>query len=414
FGPLGRSSPSALTHSTRALDSVKLAITLDSATPEIKSAALSALAGNAQGTRWLLDTHQKGELPKELVEQAGRLLRNSPFQGERNRALTLFPAPGKLNPKNLPAISELAKRTGDAARGKAVWNASFAGAAQCSKCHMVRGVGGQVGPDLAMIGKKGSRENILESILQPSKAIADQYVQHAVTTTAEVTVSGLLVADTPEAITLRDANGKDTTIAKKDVAGEVRKLKISIMPEDVVAALTEDELADLVAYLETLKVAAYTPDAFHVTGPFPAESMDAALDKEYGPEKAAFDAGAKFGQLTWKTIRPDGKGYFDLAAMHGSAANNSASYLYAEVDSPAGQDAEVLLGPDDGARLWVNGKEVFTSRETRAATPEQHKVAVKLAKGKNAILLKVANGNNPHGVYFSLASAEEVKPAAGK
>ncbi|HVL11030.1 MAG TPA: PVC-type heme-binding CxxCH protein, partial [Gemmata sp.] len=243
LGELLPRGPKPPAHATRALDSVKLAITLDSATPEIKSAALSALAGNAQGTRWLLDTHQKGELPKDLVEQAGRLLRNSPFQGERNRALTLFPAPGKLNPKNLPPISELAKRSGDAARGKAVWNASFAGAAQCSKCHMVRGVGGQVGPDLAMIGKKGSRENILESILQPSKAIADQYVQHAVTTMAEVTVSGLLVADTPEAITLRDANGKDTTIAKKDVAGEVRKLKISIMPDDVVAALTEDELA---------------------------------------------------------------------------------------------------------------------------------------------------------------------------
>ena len=64
---------------------------------------------------------------------------------------------------------------------------------------------------------------------------------------------------------------------------------------------------------------------------------------------------------------------------------------------------------DDGARLWVNGKEVFTTRETKAAAPEQHKVAVKLAKGKNAVLLKVANGNNPHGFYFSLTSAEETK-----
>ena len=67
------------------------------------------------------------------------------------------------------------------------------------------------------------------------------------------------MADTPEAITLRDANGKDTTIAKKDIAGEARKLKISIMPEDIVAGLTEDELVDLVAYLETLKIAG--PDA---------------------------------------------------------------------------------------------------------------------------------------------------------
>ncbi len=411
---LPRGAKGGPAYTQKALESLQLAITLESATLEIKSAALSALAGNRVGTGWLLDAHQKGELPKELVEQTGRLLRNSPFQGERNRALLLFPAPGKLNLKNLPAIAELAKRSGDAARGKAVWNASLAGAAQCAKCHMLRGVGGQVGPDLSMIGKKSAREALYESILQPSKAIADQYLQHAVTTTNEVTVSGLLVAETPTSITLRDANGKDTTIPKKEIDGAVRKLKVSIMPEDIVAALNEDELADMVAYLETLKIAAYTPDVFSVAGPFAAKDMATALDTEFGPEKAAFDAAGKFGEHAWKSIRPDGKGYFDLAALHGNAGNNSASYMYTEVESPADQAGEVLLGVDDGARLWVNGKEVFVSRETKAASPEQYKVPVQLKKGANSVLLKVANGNNPHGFYFSLASAEELKPVAKK
>jgi putative heme-binding domain-containing protein len=386
---------------------------------DLRREAVAALASSRPGTIWLLDAHQKGKLPQELVAQAGRLLRNSPFQGERNRALLLFPAPGKLNPKNLPPIAELAKRSGDAARGKAVWAASFSGAAQCAKCHMIRGVGGSVGPDLAMIGKKSAREALYESILQPSKAIADQYLQHQVTTTADVTIAGLLVADTPESITLRDANGKDTTIPKKEINGEVRNLKLSIMPEDVVAALTEDELADLVAYLETLKTPALTPEAFHVVGPFRAKDMETALDTEYGPEKSTFDPKAVFQignpdrrrVLTggWHTIRPDGKGYFDLAALHGAAANNSASYLYAAIDSPIEQSGEVLLGVDDGARLWINGKDVFTTRETKAAAPEQHKVAVKLKKGANSVLLKVANGNNPHGFYFSLTSVEETK-----
>src|SRR5262249_960468 len=151
--------------------------------------------------------------------------------------------------------------------------------------------------------------------------IADQYIQHSVTTTADVTISGLLIADTPQSITLRDANGKDTTIAKKDIEGQVRKLKTSIMPEDIVAALTEDELVDMVAYLETLKLAALTPDSFHIAGPFAAKGMDEALDTEFGPEKGAFDLKATFppaadGRKTplvgWRTIRPDGKGYFDL------------------------------------------------------------------------------------------------------
>ncbi|MBA4063297.1 MAG: hypothetical protein C0501_06215 [Isosphaera sp.] len=404
--PKGQKPPA---YTAQALDALVRGVTAgDRGSKDLKSACLSALAGNQAGTRWLLDAHKKGELPSDLVVETGRLLRNSPFQGLRNEALIAFPAPGKLNPKALPPVAEIAKRSGDAARGKAVWDASLAGAAQCAKCHMVRGVGGQVGPDLSMIGKKGGRENILESILQPSKAIADQYVQHAVTTTAEVTISGLLVGETPDAITLRDANGKDTTVPKKEVAGEVRKLKVSIMPEDIVAAMTEDELVDLAAYLETLKTAAYTPDAFRVAGPFKGANMAEALKAPYPPEKGG-------AEVAWKSVRPDGKGYFDLAGLHGTSAVNSASYLAAEVESPAEQDAEVLLGTDDGARLWVNGKEVFKTEQTRAAAPAQDAVKVRLAKGKNTVLLKVANGSNPHGFYFSLTSAEEVKPVgAGK
>lgn len=408
--PKGQKPP---TYSQKALEVLQLAITIKESTPEIRAAALSALTANRAGSQWLLDAHAKNLLPKELVSEAGRLLRNSPYADLANRAKLVFPAPGKLNPKNLPAIAVLAKRAGDPVRGKAVWNASATGAAQCAKCHMVSGVGGQVGPDLSMIGKKASRENLYDSILTPSKAIADQYIQHSITTTAEVNLTGLLIAETPESITLRDANGKDTTIAKKDIDGPIRKSNVSIMPEDIVAGLTEDELIDLVAYLETLKVAAFTPDSFHIVGPFAAKDMDAALDTEFGPEMTEFESKMKFRSktemLSWKTIRPGGQGYFDLAAMHGNAGNNSASYMYAEIESPVEQAGEVLLGPDDGARLWINGKEVFTTRETKAATPGAHKIAVKLAKGKNTLLLKVANGNNPHGFYFTLTSPEELK-----
>jgi hypothetical protein len=183
------------------------------------------------------------------------------------------------------------------------------------------------------------------------------------------------------------------------------------MPQDVVAALSADELVDLVTYLQTLQTAGYTPDSFRVAGPFPAASMAEALGKEFGPEKGAFDPAAKFGAVAWRTIRPDTKGYVDLAGLHGNAGKQSASYLYAEIDSPDEQDAQVLLGIDDGAVLWVNGREVFRHSDTRAAAPGQHTVAVRLTKGKNTVLLKVANGDNPHGAYFTLLSAAEVRAA---
>ncbi|MDB5312825.1 MAG: hypothetical protein JWO38_7027 [Gemmataceae bacterium] len=387
----------------------------DNEPKELLNAILAALAGTRPGTQWLLQQKEAGKLRQELLAETGRLLRNSPYADLRNKALLAFPAPGKIDPKKLPSFVELAKKAGSADRGKQVWDASLAGAAQCAKCHTVRGVGGQVGPDLSMIGKKGSRENLFESIILPSKAIADQYIQHSITTTAGVTVSGLLVGDNGNAVTLRDANGKDTVIPKADIESQ-KKLQLSIMPEDVVAALTEDELIDLVAYLQTLQTAALTPDSFRVVGPFPAANMTEALGKQYDPEKGPFDPAAKFktraGDTGWRALQADAKGYFDLAALHGAAGTNSASYMYAEVDSPADQEGEILLGTDDGARLWVNGKEVLHHEETKAAAPGQHTVAVKLKKGKNTVLVKVANGNNPHGFYFTLLSGQETKIAA--
>lgn len=191
-------------------------------------------------------------MPAELVADAGRLLRNSPFQGLRNRAMIAFPTTTKLDIKKLPALSVLAARHGDAERGKQILAASLKGDAQCMKCHAVKGTGGNVGPDLATIGTKASRENLLESILYPSKAIADQFAQWNVTTTRGVTISGLLIEDKPDHLLLRDANGKDYRVERRDLSDREKNPK-SVMPEDIAQTLTESELIDLVEYLMTLQ-----------------------------------------------------------------------------------------------------------------------------------------------------------------
>jgi putative membrane-bound dehydrogenase-like protein len=217
-----------------------------------REAAVIALAGGQGGTLWLLDRHAHGELPADLVGLTGRLLRNSPFQGLRNRAMIAFPPPTKLDIAKLPALRILADRRGDRDRGRKIMAASLKGDSQCMKCHAVQGVGGNVGPDLATIGTKASRENLFESILYPSKAIADQWVQWNVTTTRGAVISGLIVDDKPDHLILRDANGKDTRIDRKDVSEKEKNPK-SVMPDDIARTLTEDELIDLVEYLVTLR-----------------------------------------------------------------------------------------------------------------------------------------------------------------
>jgi putative membrane-bound dehydrogenase-like protein len=399
-----------------ALKGLQTAMVSKDLSDELKREALSALAGTRQGSEWLLGIHAKKELPEKLVADAGRLLRNSPHQDLRNKAMIAFPPPGKLDPKKLPSPAALASRRGDAKHGQQILAASTTGNLQCLKCHTVRGVGGQIGPDLSMIGKKASRENLFESILLPSKAIADQYLTWNIETKKGVTVSGLIVEETPEFVTVRDANGKDTRIATKDIDDRKKSL-VSIMPADLLVYMSEDELVDLVEYLFTLKTPVLGFDYWRIAGPFDNGENDAGLDKVFPPEKS-IDLSAtyngKVGKVTWRTVKPAANGYFDLMAFHGKDSPNSVSYLYREVESPTEQEGVISLGTDDGSKLWVNGEMVYTTRAHNAAVPDAAAVKVKLKKGKNTLLLKINNGNDPHGFYLSVQSEQELKRVESK
>jgi putative membrane-bound dehydrogenase-like protein len=374
-------------------------------------AALDALAGSRAGSQWLLAANDKKQLPDELKPQVGRLLRNSPYPDLRNRALLTFPLPGKIDPKKLPSIPVLAGRRGDVARGKALLAGSLKGDMQCLKCHTIRGQGGSIGPDLSMIGKKASRENLIESMVFPSKAIADQYINWNIETKKGLTITGLIVDEARDHIVLRDANGKDTHIDAADIDSRTKNPS-SLMPNDIVASMTESELIDVVEYLLTLKTPSLTFDSWLIAGPFENGPDRAGLERVLPPEKgidlaATYDG--KSGKVTWRTVRASAGNYFDLQAFHGAASPHSVSYVYRQIESPVDQEATILLGTDDGCKLWLNDRLVFTSHATRAAAPEQDVVKVTLRKGKNKILLKIDNGGDPHGFYFTVESPEELK-----
>jgi putative membrane-bound dehydrogenase-like protein len=382
----------------------------------VKQAAVEALAGSRPGTIWLLAANDRKQLPGDLRADVGRLLRNSPFVDLRNRALLAFPPPGRMDPKKLPAIARLAARRGDLARGQRLLAGSAKSDLQCLKCHTIRGVGGNVGPDLSIIGKKASRENLFESILYPSKAIADQYVSWTVEKSDGTSVTGLLVEEKSSHLVLRDANATDHRIDKMDVESRT-KSPISIMPDNLLAYMTEDDLVDMVEYLFSLKTPALTPDYWHIAGPFDNGAGDAGMEVVYPPEKK-IDLRAvyrgKSGKVRWRTVRPGGQGYVDLQAFLAPDSNKVVSYLYRRVESPVDQEAEVLLGTDDCAKLWVNGRQVFTCRQHRAAAPDQDRVKVRLKKGKSTLLLKINNGDGGHGFYLTLLTGQELKAVVEK
>jgi putative heme-binding domain-containing protein len=125
-------------------------------------------------------------------------------------------------------------------------------AAQCKKCHAVQGFGGSLGPELTHIGKKYEQRALLETIMEPSKAIAPEFVPYLLETKGGQVVAGFIVARSPETIVLKDVSGKVVSVAAADVEVLQQQQK-SLMPELVLSEVTAQDAADLLAYLTTLK-----------------------------------------------------------------------------------------------------------------------------------------------------------------
>ena len=142
--------------------------------------------------------------------------------------------------------------SGDADRGRSLF---VAGAGvQCRNCHQIDGRGREFGPSLDGVGKRLTRGQILESILEPSRRIDAKWVGHTLVSSEGVVLTGMLRHRTDDHVTLRDAQGKDHTFPIADVEEIVAQQK-SLMPELLVQDLTAEQLADLLAFLESLREA---------------------------------------------------------------------------------------------------------------------------------------------------------------
>jgi putative membrane-bound dehydrogenase-like protein len=372
---------------------------------EDRRMALEALAGSRLGTTWLLNQHQNAQLPSDMVAEAGRLLRGSPHQDLRNKALMLFPISKKMDVAKLPAPSELAKKVGNPELGKTLvlTHKDLA----CSKCHGFQGIGGHIGPDLSMIGIKGSKENLFESLLTPDKAIADQFVQYTIEMKAGVVMTGLVVEETAAHVVLRDANGKDTKLAVTDIENRAKSAK-SIMPDNLASFLTEEELVDVVAYLATLKSPALSIDRWQVLGPFKNDAADKGLDDKQGPE-TGYDAKAQYpgksGTVTWKPATTLATGGLDPAVLFGSDGTPGVAWLYAEVDVPTAGFGELKLGIDHGVVLYVNGQITYKNRREAKDGPGVDTAAIEWKKGKNTLLVKVSTLVQSKGVSCTVLTA---------
>jgi hypothetical protein len=122
-----------------------------------------------------------------------------------------------------------------------------------------------------------------------------------------------------------------------------------------------------------------------VCGPYSKKGVtgaSAVFDLAFGPEKPG-----EF--VKWNTV-PAGN-TVNLAGIFPNQSN-CVAYLKTEIMTPETTDAILLMGSDDGIKAWVNGAEVHSNNVDRGQIVDQDMAPIKLKKGANELMLKIAQG----------------------
>jgi putative membrane-bound dehydrogenase-like protein len=197
----------------------------------------------------------------------GALKRSSGLKGMRadtvKTRLAKFPAPVQKEGEQLMRVLNVdlgqqkarldalqsALIGGDHRRGQTIFNGTRAA---CATCHTIGYLGGQLGPDLTRIGSVRTERDLLEAIIYPSASFARAYEPVIVETRDGEEHSGIVKRETPDSVQLLTGPGVEQRFSRSEIAA-MRPGALSVMPEGLDEQLTCQELADLMAFLKSLK-----------------------------------------------------------------------------------------------------------------------------------------------------------------
>ena len=152
------------------------------------------------------------------------------------------------------SVEELAKTVAseeesvDLKRGEAIFSE-----VGCFRCHRIAGRGGILGPDLTGVGRRFSRRDLLETIIEPSQVISDQYRATIFTLADGKSITGH-IADLHRgewSVITDMSRPRDYTKIPRNQIEEFKPSPISMMPAGLLDTLTREEIIDLMAYLRS-------------------------------------------------------------------------------------------------------------------------------------------------------------------
>ncbi len=212
--------------------------------PELRVDVLNVLLSRAEWIQELFGDVQSGTIAAvELGPLSQQQLMNHSESRIRERAQQLFSLRKSDRQAIVKDYAVVNEQPGNPARGVALYRQN------CAACHRLKGEGNNVGPDLETVADKPVG-TLLVAILDPNQAFETKYINFTAVTKDDREISGIIAAETPNSITLRNAGGKDEVILRSDIQ-ELTSSRLSMMPEGFESILKPQEMADLIACIRT-------------------------------------------------------------------------------------------------------------------------------------------------------------------
>jgi putative heme-binding domain-containing protein len=211
--------------------------------PAIRSTILTSINGRPQFAPVMLDAIESGVVPAAaLSEPQRKWLTELKDENLKARAAKLI-ASSTSQDRQKAYEDELAvlKLTPKPANGKRVF------ANNCASCHRLEQQGVAVGPDLYSI-RSQPKESILLHIVIPEKEIAPNFAQYECVTKDGRTLNGIMTADSPQSVTLKQVLGIEETIPRERIE-RLTVSKLSLMPQGLEKVIGKQDMADLLSYL---------------------------------------------------------------------------------------------------------------------------------------------------------------------
>ncbi|MCH2105190.1 MAG: HEAT repeat domain-containing protein [Planctomycetes bacterium] len=138
---------------------------------------------------------------------------------------------------------------GDALRGEALFLSKAE--LSCLRCHRAEATDEPaVGPNLSGLSERMTRREILTSIVDPNRDVAEDFESWTLLLTDDEVLSGRILSEDAENLVLIDAEGEVYDVKPGEI--QERKRALSSMPEGLTGFLTRSEMRDLIEYLSTL------------------------------------------------------------------------------------------------------------------------------------------------------------------